>query len=66
MAFNCGSEVKFHGFRGSYIFNYFNHNAKVLSIGKIGTEIKNGEDVTRPNTSNPVAASQLVLHGQAL
>ena len=48
------------------LFNYFNRNAKVPSINieKIETEIKNGEDVTRPNhirSISPVAASQLVL-----
>ena len=48
--------------------NYFNHNAKVLSIGKIETEIENGENVTGPNHVSittgisPVATSQLVLH----
>ena len=34
------------------------------SIGKIETEIENGEDVTEPNYRNisPVAASQLISH----
>ena len=42
--------------------SYFNHNAKVPSIGKIETDIENGEDVTGPNhgSISPVAASQLV------
>ena len=44
--------------------SYFNCNMKVPSIGKIETEIENGEDVTRPNhrSISPVAASQLVSH----
>ena len=32
------------------LFNYFNCYAKVLLIGKIETEIENGEDITRPNS----------------
>jgi len=58
--FNCGSEVKFHGFHGSRIyslskmvlFNYFNHIAKVPSIGKIETKIKSkiGEDIKGQKT----------------
>ena len=42
--------------------SYFNHNVKVPSIGKIETEIQNGEDVTGPNhgSISPVATSQLV------
>ena len=41
--FNCGSEDKFRSFCGSWLdlfmalFNYFNCNAKVPSIGKIET-----------------------------
>ena len=31
------------------LFNYFNRNPKVPFVGKIETEIKNGEDVTGPN-----------------
>ena len=45
------------------LFNYFNRNAKVLSIGKIEIEIENGEDITGPNphrSISPVAPSQLV------
>ena len=42
---------------------YFNRNAKLPSIGKIKTEIENGEDVTGPNhgSISPVAA-RLVSH----
>ena len=58
--FNCGSEVKFRDFCGSYIvdiavkwhYNYlifFNCNTKVPSIGIIETETENGENVTRTN-----------------
>ena len=48
-----------------YLFNYFNCNTKVPSIGKTETEIENGEDITawakQHLSFSPVAASQLVL-----
>ena len=74
MVFNYRSEVKFCGFHGSqysWIYswsknngvNYFNRNVKVLSIGKIETEIENGENVPHQTiyvSISPVAASQIV------